>query len=401
MHKYVRSFHIWGIIIIIIITTVLISACGKQKVVDYDLVDKNTEENDILKQEPEDVKEAETQTQKSIGHYTQEWNFTDENGKEHLLHIDVEAMVPNVERMSIIEVERRYIDEDFHNQLLHAYYGDSNSETGKRGEILCKTYTNRDVYNEKGTAFYAGPIEEADCYPKSLSDYEQIERFEVDTYDRSTTEPFPNECKYTMAEAQALAEAFLDEIGQEDEICYEAKPILWSGKNSDGNDGWTAPEMTAYGYYFTYGVGVEGIVLSQGIHLFEGEDALEMQEGGFLGDSISFMITDEGILIVDINYPVTIRTVSPPVDLLPVETILDIMQEEAKVHYDEYAEMGTFSNYNKLDSLTLNYFKVGSKEEPGVYTYIPVWQLSNIYVNAVDGSVAWNPEVLFDSYPQE
>lgn len=364
----------------------LACACGKKEVVDYDLVDENTEEKDILQQKPEDVEGVEEleelQTKKSIGHYTQEWNFTDENGKNRIVYVDAEAMVPDVTTMEIVEVERRLMDDAFVKQIRKAYLGEEEAVSGYVGEVECTT----DVFEN---VFSTYPLNDTDCYPKSLEGYAQIEQMERYTYDTRATDNYTNECKYSLTEAKAMAEEFLDAIDQDDEWCYEAKSALWTGKTKDEEGTWTT-ETVSYGYYLTYGVGVDMVAFSQYPHLqqdFHSENSTN-------GDTISFMITDDGIIKVNIADLVTIRNVSQPVELLPIEDILNIMKEEAAQHFDAFESTGGIQNSTTLSELELIYFGVESKEEDGVYTYVPAWTMGNMYVNAVDGTVEWSPIIL-------
>lgn len=192
-----------GRIIIALVVMIFICGCGKREVIDYNFTDEDTEEQDLLRQEAEVIDKE--KCQKTIGHYTQEWNFTDENGRKRNVYVDADAMAPNVVNMEIVEVERRLMDDVFIKQIRKAYLGDEDTSCGYVGKIECTT----DVFEH---AFYGNPLNETAYYPKSLSEYPKVEQIDIYSYDGRTTDNYTNECKYSLAEAQAMAEEFLNAI---------------------------------------------------------------------------------------------------------------------------------------------------------------------------------------------
>lgn len=75
-----------------------------------------------------------------------------------------------------------------------------------------------------------------------------------------------------------------------------------------------------------------------------------------------------------------------------METIQKIMKSEVTEHTGRY----DFSGGNGFNAMELIYFRMKNVDEPGSYSYVPVWRLCNeseysydnpILVNAIDGTV--------------
>lgn len=194
-----------------------------------------------------------------------------------------------------------------------------------------------------------------------------------------------------MEEAEKLAESFLNEIGRSQQICTATKQLVWTGSNGDEES-----ESVNYGYEITFGTGVDGVAFSQFPNFidFSNTDKNMDDAGYYNGDSTIIRITDDGITEVYMQDPVVIRTVSNEVELLPLDTIKDILKNEV-VNNNENYDLGIGTKFNELQ---LIYLKLKDASEEGISSYVPVWCLSHCYedmnyhdnpvlVNAIDGSV--------------
>lgn len=207
--------------------------------------------------------------------------------------------------------------------------------------------------------------------------------------------PAENTCEMSEEEARQRADTFLNRIGITNQVCYDARGAVWYRLEIDEGNLLMDSEELVYGYTFTYGTGVDGVAFSQ----FGGEsnydiDYEKVTEATYdWGAAAVITVTDEGIVRVSIQYPVTINTVSDQVNLLPLETIQNIMKDEV---VNNTAAYDGLESHDKFDSLDLIYFRIRDDEHEGCYSYVPAWRLSAsedhyyyhpVLVNAIDGSV--------------
>ena len=102
-------------------------------------------------------------------------------------------------------------------------------------------------------------------------------------------------------------------------------------------------------------------------------------------------VTDDGIIDVQLEYPVNVTQIYKDVELFSLKNIEQIIKAEITENPDKY---DTTSSFNKLQ---LGYLKIRSDSEPGKYSYVPAWALSRmvdyssernaIFVNAIDGTI--------------
>lgn len=117
-----------------------------------------------------------------------------------------------------------------------------------------------------------------------------------------------------------------------------------------------------------------------------------------LGDSIQLTVTDNGIIDVVIEYPVSVTSISGGVELLSLKNIEQIIKEQLKNNADKY-ELEINTSFNNMQ---LTYFRLKDKNETAKYSYVPVWSFSRlvdsqkknvILVNAIDGTIINSEDV--------
>lgn len=117
-----------------------------------------------------------------------------------------------------------------------------------------------------------------------------------------------------------------------------------------------------------------------------------------LGDSIQLTVTDNGIIDVVIEYPVSVTSISGSVEMLSLKNIEQIIKEQLKNNADKY-ELEINKSFNNMQ---LTYFRLKDKNETAKYSYVPVWSFSRlvdsqkknvILVNAIDGTIINSEDV--------
>jgi hypothetical protein len=108
-------------------------------------------------------------------------------------------------------------------------------------------------------------------------------------------------------------------------------------------------------------------------------------------DSTLLTVTDDGIIDVQMEYPVNVTQIYKDVELISLKNIEQIIKAEITENPDKY---DIASSFNKLQ---LSYLKIRSDREQGKYSYVPAWALSRlvdysneqnaIFVNAIDGTI--------------
>ncbi|MDE7063686.1 MAG: hypothetical protein K2O73_10675 [Lachnospiraceae bacterium] len=210
-----------------------------------------------------------------------------------------------------------------------------------------------------------------------------------------TAEEGANSCSLSQEEAKKLADQFVQSNGISEYVLQETGDLIWWGWNweeSEGND-----RRYVHGYSFVYGVGIDGSALLEPDYdqWMYGDSELPL-----FASTISLYVTEDGIIAMDWDHPLTVQNITPQVELLPLEDIQNIMENEAKEHTDQY----NFNDYRYSNAMDLIYFRVRDKETEGSYSYIPAWRLSQkgeycyhpIFINAIDGSVIYLQEEVID-----
>lgn len=437
-----QKIYVAGILIFII--TGLFSGCGKKEV-DYEL-DKNGtngSNNSNLTQ----FQNAEK--------WKEDWNVTDKSGTEKSVIVDTDIMIPDIVEMSVIEVERAENAESFRENFMKGFFGENDIyyhdekhytkeeleriivsmeealanpayDNESRGELEEMLETEREYFAKASDSYtpaeefescdnflgcrdnilydalffddsiFICPKEEEYYGPKTLTDYDRVYCMTDDNgeYDVSS-----NECTFSKEDAKEIAERFMMEIGKSSQICTEESQVLWCGEMFDESDNVADMKYVVYGYKFTYCTGINDMVFSQfpNFSSFFDVAAEDNDDSGenYNGDEMTFMVTDMGIVEMEMKAPVNIRNISGSVELLSLDTIKDIIRNELQENGCKY----DFTNDRIFDCMQLMYLKVKDDSNEGIFSYVPVWCLSQkwddanyshpVFVNAMDGSVIY------------
>ena len=110
-----------------------------------------------------------------------------------------------------------------------------------------------------------------------------------------------------------------------------------------------------------------------------------------LPDSTLLTVTDDGIIDVQMEYPVNVTQIYKDVELISLKNIEQIIKAEITENPDKY---DIASSFNKLQ---LSYLKIRSDSDQRKNSYVPALALprlvdySNeqnaIFVNAIDGTI--------------
>ncbi|MFR2032764.1 MAG: DUF6034 family protein [Agathobacter sp.] len=379
-------------------------------------------------------------------------NFTIQTGNgEKTVYINANIVVPDFDNMSVVEVENVKIDADYKKRFLDLYFGgneyyyhdpdhytvdelneviedwqktqdDTHSEwleqqlaeyrdkleTAKTTYTVAKDLENCEVFaGYKGDVFcevefeahkvhaYAWYQSGTDYGPPSLrnEDYDTITQTFQDDDLKDKADETSNEGSKSAASAKKEAGNFLSKLGMQDLVERGECECGWIGFNNseEGNDYQTA----TWGYIYSYATGIDGITFKDGLDrdtylsVYETNDS--DTDDVTLPDSTLLTVTDDGIIDVQLEYPVNVTQIYKDVELIYLKNIEQIIKAEITENPDKY---DTTSSFNKLQ---LGYLKIRSDSEPGKYSYVPAWALSRmvdyssernaIFVNAIDGTI--------------
>lgn len=379
-------------------------------------------------------------------------NFTIQTGNgEKTVYINANIVVPDFDNMSVVEVENVKIDADYKKRFLDLYFGgneyyyhdpdhytvdelneviedwqktqdDTHSEwleqqlaeyrdkleTAKTTYTVAKDLENCEVFaGYKGDVFcevefeahkvhaYAWYQSGTDYGPPSLrnEDYDTITQTFQDDDLKDKADETSNEGSKSAASAKKEAGNFLSKLGMQDLVERGECECGWIGFNNseEGNDYQTA----TWGYIYSYATGIDGITFKDGLDrdtylpVYETNDS--DTDDVTLPDSTLLTVTDDGIIDVQLEYPVNVTQIYKDVELISLKNIEQIIKAEITENPDKY---DTTSSFNKLQ---LGYLKIRSDSEPGKYSYVPAWALSRmvdyssernaIFVNAIDGTI--------------
>lgn len=453
-----KSFTLTKILFPGILIIGLLCGCSDKKV-NYNLdsektdTEKNTGDSGSLSQ----FKDAEK--------WTEQWEFETEEGKKYTLKINADITIPNVDTMSVAEAEKVVLNAEYKEKFLKSFFheGDiyyydrehltksalenkienteewinSFKQLQEEGKASEETFEGLEEYEEQrrqlqqlmetasdsytvaedfescneylgyqdkipcivnfyqeedGTYIDISPHKDSFYGPEVLQDKDKCvnDAYGNDEYfERGYTisDTITNQCTVSAKEAQAIAEQFLVQIGYANYVLTAAKDISWTGydavNDDETSDLWTNEETVTYGYCFYYSTGMDGVA-------FENSGTIRM------------VITDAGIVEASITSPMTITKVTKGVNLLPLSTVQDIMEDEVMEHPDAYH----FHKNGMATFMELIYFSVKDKSKENICSYVPVWKLSGeiesntygnydpILINAIDGSVIYWEEEL-------
>lgn len=379
-------------------------------------------------------------------------NFTIQTGNgEKTVYINANIVVPDFDNMSVVEVENVKIDADYKKRFLDLYFGGNEYyyhdpdhytvdelnevieywqkeqddtyrewleqqlaeyrdklETAKTTYTVAKDLENCEVFaGYKGDVFcevefeahkvhaYALSQSGTDYGPPSLrnEDYDTVTQTIQDEDLKDKADETSNEGSKSATSAKKEAGDFLSKLGMQNQVERGECECNWIGFNNseEGNDYQTA----VWGYIYSYATGIDGITFKDGLDrdtylsVYETNDS--DTDDVTLPDSTLLTVTDDGIIDVQLEYPVNVTQIYKDVELISLKNIEQIIKAEITENPDKY---DTASSFNKLQ---LSYLKIRSDSEQGKYSYVPAWVLSRmvdyssernaIFVNAIDGTI--------------
>lgn len=425
-------------ILVFTIAVSMLEGCNKKKI-DYSF-DGDTEMRLEHTEESTGINDASLEQFCNETIWKDNWAVTDKYDEKRSIRIDAPVIVPELEAMHVIEItplckeefKKQCLDNFFRADTEYYYHEEENytkEELEKwlpdETEMIENASETRMVTEEfESVTHYAAyrdgllyeiymtdaqvsiwPNQEeiVNCGPERFRNCEQVS---IDDYMIESEE---NECKYSLEEAQKIADDYMKNIGLSAMDCDFSAQLKWTGNDSNIDDE-SADEYVCYGYVFEYSTGLDGISFAQfpKPNMFQtqyitgskpednivicGADITHSQTLGPYGaGKVSIYVTDFGIYSVLINNPEVIGTISNSVGLLPLNTVKTIYEKEIAERTAKY-DIRDFIAYNYFE---LIYLKVSGETQETV-SAVPVWCLSwkdgntrnhPVFVNAIDGTM--------------
>lgn len=335
-------------------------------------------------------------------------NFTIQTGNgEKTVYVNANIVVPDFDNMSVFEVENVKIDADYKKRFLDLYFGGNeyyyhdpdHYTVDELNEVIEDWQKTQDETHsewlEQRLAEYRDKLETAKTTYTVAKDLENCEVFAGYKGDdlKDKADETSNEGSKSAASAKKEAGDFLSKLGMQDLVERGECECSWIGFNIDSekeNDYQTA----AWGYIYSYATGIDGITFKDGFDMDTYLSGYEANDSDIddvtLPDSTLLTVTDDGIIDVQLEYPVNVTQIYKDVERISLKNIEQIIKAEITENPDKYDTAATF---NKLQ---LSYLKIRSDSEQGKYSYVPAWVLSRmvdsneqnaIFVNAIDGTI--------------
>ena len=218
-----------------------------------------------------------------------------------------------------------------------------------------------------------------------------------------------NHCEISEEDALSEAKELVDKLGFDCTVYSFSRPMAWGNVPEEiplaGTEETVDWGVNGYVFYFDLGLddvsfvqfGVESDYFDWEVN---GATDEEEEKVYSLQSQMQIYVTDAGVIKMVVDNPMEISGVSESVELLPLQTIKDIMKEALNAQWQTLR----FNTYYPLDmnELELIYFRVRDKENPGKYSYVPTWRLGTVLkeevtngidirnpvlINAIDGTV--------------
>lgn len=208
-----------------------------------------------------------------------------------------------------------------------------------------------------------------------------------------------SKCSMTMEEAEELAKKFLEKLG------FSSMVMTYH------DEGTRDDEIVSYSFLYKPGMGnVSFTTFSREGEGVEGGTSIsaigcdELYKRAYEGEALyssfsraDIIVTDEGVIRAEICNPVEVLSTTSNVELLPLDTIQNIILNGFKEDIEQF-DLVLWDNLIGYDSLELGYLRMTDKEHERYYSYIPVWRMCKksdfsvsmgymVYINAIDGSV--------------
>ena len=343
--------------------------------------------------------------------------------------VDARVVVPEYETMSVVEVERTIYTPKEKERITKAFFGDGaiyvyDAQNGEIKNEVTRDYSENAFWGSRdGIDFVIdfihkeydidGQIEEADfnehafvIYPMNQNEVmpREIASLEVAEAYEAIGVPNKNKCKYTKEQAQEIADGILGELGLEEYDMVEFSNIDWNaGKMVGENVIMEITDEDQNGYVFHYAIQIDKTngVYAPDLYNYVQNTIIstkEEQRNYYFNDApcLSIAVSEQGFMYMEAAMLFEIKRVTSQVNMLPLSTIEEIMEDEMAGFDKSFVKSFTMYEPASIDfnnTLKLNYDKQ-KQDNSDKFFYVPIWELSRlvedglrIRVNAIDGTV--------------
>lgn len=221
-----------------------------------------------------------------------------------------------------------------------------------------------------------------------------------------------NQCSLSEEEAKEKAQDFVDTLDLDYPVCVYARPLIWSwGYNlitqrvidmQNYHD-----EDVVNGYVFYYDLGIEDVSFvdfgAEESYLSLYNKKKDTEETRYSMEArMEVYVTDDGVIQMKAYNPLEITGMSRDVELLSLNTVLDILEEQLTERAGRFRfNISRSGEKVRMNGMDLIYFRVRDEKNPGAYSYVPAWRLASVerdelehtveciepvLINAIDGS---------------
>ena len=371
---------LWSILAAGLGIIVLLRGCDREK------KPQTTELSMETKQETEALATDISQYREETA-WKEDVTITNAKGDEVELLIRARVIVPeNADEMSVIEVSVPELDTDYVREMISKTFGNAGVTYHTGMPVDEKLRGEEFVGNYQGEEWKLTVSSSLRKETKQGSQYLSFHRIKgrlnYNTIHKSNVE---NESSLSQKEAVELAQNFIRQFGLEYQEVGEIDNIRWTPDKKDlGNPN---------GYAINFHTVPTGE--SEMNYSFIGYDRMNQYS---MENVATVCIEDDKVIGMSITNPLKIENVVRGVNLLPLDTVKEILLDELVNHTDEGWKIeGNDRDGMIMNKLELIYFRMPDQEAKGRFTYIPAWRLSKtasaqdqvshpIVVNAIDGS---------------
>lgn len=339
--------------------------------------------------------------------------------------VNVYTTIPDLKRMSVVEVEKYKFNKKNKKEVLEGIFGKEiwYYEADKLpGFVKLKEndYKGNQYLGERDGIRFQFTFDTSHEYGEnasiSMTAYDMKEVAPAAMKECAYLGPQPdfgggaqksgarveNQCKISKEEAEKEAEDFLQKAGFPDLVKTGEGALMWDGMKENGE----SVERVSDGWYFNYSQGAEGAAFTDSGYESGGVVMVEQDSGDEAADSDSYYhgysmkcsarvcVTDKGVVDASWDNPIRILSSVPGVKLLPFEAIKKSIRNQM-TEYVEYCYQYRNKKTVIFSNMELVYRRVPDPEDEDKFTYVPAWRLRNpgafrdvvYFVNAVDGSL--------------
>ena len=341
------------------------------------------------------------------------------------VEVNAYTTIPDLKRMSVVEVEKYKLNKKNKKELLEGIFGKEIWYYEDDQKKAPKDFVKLEENDYKGTQYLGErdgvrylfqcetsyehgehiymsmrPCDEKDVAPNALKECVYVGRSPGSC---AAAKKLENQCKISKEEAEKEAGDFLQKAGFPDMVRTGDGMLMWDGANENGE----MAGRVCDGWYFDYSQGVEGAAFtdfgydSGGVVMeFESSDSPGTVDPDSYYHKYSMecrshiCVTDQGVVEATWGNPIRTLSSVSGVKLLSFDTI----KKSIRSQMTEYAEY-CYQHRNKkavtFSKMELVYRRVPDPDDEDKFTYVPAWRLRNAsavgdvvyFINAVDGSL--------------